>query len=471
MRHVLDRLLLHALLAAPLAAQATFTAGDLFLNSTGLIGPGGGYQGVLRIDPLSGVTEVMAVWNDQNAASMAVAYDPFRDRVLASGRIGDAEGLYALDALAGSQLILPGADGFSAAAPTGDGRVYVHPTEGLADRIQWIDASGTLHTLLDVGGAATFFLPSFEPYSDLIFDPATNSLLMATRSTGGAYCPVGGAQGKANFWRLPLTDLGDALREPPLCTTYDISDTGVEWTAGWSRGPGGSFLVGLDGHTTAERSMLIVDAPTMAVSEFCGYGSGLPKSLEGGTYSHLLGATLMVDGQNDALRSFGAGEFGDGTELAIDAGLTLFNGWNTRIAAITDVAPNTGLSVQGQSISLAAGGSATLQIDLGPAFGGDAYFVAGSLSGWAPPLILGSLAVPLVFDGYTSFTLNQPNSPVLPASFGLLDAAGRGGTAFVLAAGTDANLAGLTAWHAALALSPSLAPTFATNAVPVELLP
>lgn len=106
-------------------------------------------------------------------------------------------------------------------------------------------------------------------------------------------------------------------------------------------------------------------------------------------------------------------------------------------------------------VSVADGGAQTLALDFGPDRAGEPYLLLGSAAGTSFGPQLGSSTLPLTPDAYTSFTLDQPNSPPLTDSFGLLDAHGVAVATFVLPSGSSPGLAGLTLHHAGLALGGS----------------
>jgi hypothetical protein len=72
-----------------------------------------------------------------------------------------------------------------------------------------------------------------------------------------------------------------------------------------------------------------------------------------------------------------------------------------------------------------------MAIDAGPNNAGRPYLCLGSISGTSPGITLpGGELLPLNNDGYFQYTLNNPNSPILSGSFGVLDAQGRGTVTF-----------------------------------------
>lgn len=126
-------------------------------------------------------------------------------------------------------------------------------------------------------------------------------------------------------------------------------------------------------------------------------------------------------------------------------------------------------SVDVPSLSLASGGTASFSLDAGPANAGRLHLILGSLAGSQPGTPFGAVNVPLVLDGYTLYTINQPASPPLVGAFGALGPQGTGNASFTLPPATNPALAGLTAHHAYVLLLPQV--DFASNAVGFDLLP
>jgi len=106
-----------------------------------------------------------------------------------------------------------------------------------------------------------------------------------------------------------------------------------------------------------------------------------------------------------------------------------------------------------------------MALQIGPDHAGELYWVLGSATGTVPGLPVGGFNLPLNFDGYTQFTLLNPNTLIL-GSLGLLDGAGAGKATWSLPSFTPLNVVGLTLNHAFLVLAlPSLAPTFVSSAL------
>jgi|GEM_PF-6958115 len=123
--------------------------------------------------------------------------------------------------------------------------------------------------------------------------------------------------------------------------------------------------------------------------------------------------------------------------------------------------------------SIATGGRSAATLDLDPALAGLGYLLVGSVSGTAPGIPLGGgLALPLVQDAYTDFTLLGANSSFFPNSLGLLDAAGDGEAAVVVPPGVAPGLVGTVFHYAAIVFDPlGGAIVAASDAVDLTLVP
>lgn len=107
------------------------------------------------------------------------------------------------------------------------------------------------------------------------------------------------------------------------------------------------------------------------------------------------------------------------------------------------------------SLSVGAGGTYSMELDVGPGYAGDVYFVLGSFSGTTPGFPYAGFLIPLNPDPYFNLTLNRPNLAPLANTFGVLDGAGTGAAGLTIPAGQYPTLAGVTAHHAFGALNPA----------------
>ena len=122
-------------------------------------------------------------------------------------------------------------------------------------------------------------------------------------------------------------------------------------------------------------------------------------------------------------------------------------------------------------LSLTTGGVVHFTLDAGTQNSLSIYWIVGAAGTW-PRIDLGGLPLPLTVDAYFWFTLQNPNSALLPTSLGFLDAMGRGHSTLVLGANPMPNpeLVGVTFHHAFFAGTLSGQVTFVSNPMPVRLV-
>jgi hypothetical protein len=134
-----------------------------------------------------------------------------------------------------------------------------------------------------------------------------------------------------------------------------------------------------------------------------------------------------------------------------DSGTTkpfyLATGGRAELATDVELSPLVAVPKQ---LSLAAGGSQDMLLSAGPELAGELYLLLGSTSGSNPGTPVGDIVLPLNLDPYFTFTLGNFNSPLLPGSFGTLDADGRAWASLVLPPGLSPSLSGLGFHHAAV---------------------
>ena len=176
-----------------------------------------------------------------------------------------------------------------------------------------------------------------------------------------------------------------------------------------------------------------------------------------------------LDGTGRALAEF---DDGNGSALFVggnfrnvpDSGDSFLGKWGcSSTAPLTSDVP---------TISLSAGGTQVLTLDAGPACAGWFYLMLGTVTGTTPGIDFGNgLLLPLNYDPYFHITLFQPNIPSFGNFKGTLDASGRATVSLTVFAGLDPTLAGVTLHHAFLAAEVFGVSEFASNAVPVLLVP
>ena len=83
-------------------------------------------------------------------------------------------------------------------------------------------------------------------------------------------------------------------------------------------------------------------------------------------------------------------------------------------------------------VSAAPGFAHSMQLRGGATRAGQDYLLAFGVTGEAPGFLLDGVQVPMNFDAFTGLGLTILNTPILPNSAGVLDAAGNANTGFQL---------------------------------------
>ena len=122
-------------------------------------------------------------------------------------------------------------------------------------------------------------------------------------------------------------------------------------------------------------------------------------------------------------------------------------------------------------LRVASSGRQDWTVDAGVANAGRAYLVIGSLSGIAPGTPLGSITLPLNLDFYSVASISGANLLPFVNSLGALDGSGRAIGAFVTSPAVFGGLIGLTLDHACLLLPGPGSFDFASNPVPMRIVP
>ena len=128
------------------------------------------------------------------------------------------------------------------------------------------------------------------------------------------------------------------------------------------------------------------------------------------------------------------------------------------------------LTLDPGSLSLASGGSAGFELFAPTSVTGDSYILLGSASGTSPGVSSGGVHLALNPDGYFALTLPPFGDEPLTGSAGTFDLSGQATAAFLLPAGIDPALAGLTLHHAFVTYHSSDPTTLLGASNTVELL-
>lgn len=373
-----------ALSSAAAGRGVAFTPGDLFLYSPAVTGISSADGALVRIDPATGSASIFVDFLTTLGSQGAVAYDPYRERLLFCAAISGGDGvryLWAADGAGNTQNLGHSGKVFWALAPRGDGIVYLRDASFEVGRVWYLDANDQLLTLLDASGTQPFhFAPGTQPwFSAMTYHAGTNSLVVAGLSTTGVGCS-GGVNAGVVVRRATLSADGTRAIGPVLCAEYDVSPSG-EVPYGLSALPDGALLLVVDTNSNATESrMLRVDPWTMTITPYAANGMYVgAAATSGGTWSSALGKAVVLDSFNDVLRAYAPGESGAGA-LIVPSSPISSSGSSSEVATLIEVA-NTPCS---GSIALYGPGPGGLA--------GAGGFVP-SLTGGGCPLPGGSLAL------------------------------------------------------------------------------
>ncbi len=303
-------------LATASASAQGFTQGDLFLYTPAATGISSSDGGVFRIEPSTGTTTLIVDLDGVEQWSDAMAYDPFRDGLLFTGRIGGVlmpKLLWLSDAQGNTQSLGFSGESFRCLAPTGDGRVY-YRTDGPAGRVHFLDATNQKQQLMDAAGAQPFeFVPgqTFH-YTVMAYHAPTNSLFAAGRQNQPD-CSGGAATGVL-VRRATLSPDGTRVVGPVLCGEFEVSSSG-EQPVGLSVMDDGDLLLVVDTNSNAEEPRMVrIDPVSVSMSMFAANGGyAFPAATNAGTYSSVLGKAVILNSGGDDLRSYASGQTGAGT--------------------------------------------------------------------------------------------------------------------------------------------------------------
>ncbi len=294
-----------------------FVQGDLYLYTPLATGLSSGNGGVVRIDPATGATSLVAGPFGANIRRDQIAYDSFRDALLFSVTTSNhpvAPALYAMDA-AGVMVNLGFGDrAFYCLAPTGDGRVYVRQNPANpGGAVLYLDAGNQLRALFDASGVQPF---EFVPGSNLDFEQLTyhapSNALIAFARSGSPLCG-GGTSTSVVAYRAPLSADGARVVGPVTCETFEVSPS-AERPVGLSPLPGGDLLLVVDTSSNQlEPRMVRVDPFSLAMTPFASNQHVFAAATNAGCFSTRIGKAVVLDTGGDQLRAFAFGETGGGT--------------------------------------------------------------------------------------------------------------------------------------------------------------
>ncbi|MAG56516.1 MAG: hypothetical protein CMJ83_09520 [Planctomycetes bacterium] len=222
-----------------------FRSGDLYLHTVAWTGISSADGAIIRIDPLSGAKTLYKDLATSGPTRQAMAYDPWRDRLLFFGgfvpnqielfsgdAFGNVQSLGMVTASGGSRGLL---------TPRGDGIVYLRNPLNL-NVISYLDAADQIQVLQNAAGTGPwqFGLPGVQ-IQNLLYVPKTNSLL-ATRWSFSDPCP-GIPSNVTAIHRLDLSPDGSRV-VAESCFWHDSNPS--DWdgeTRGLAIGPNGDPIL------------------------------------------------------------------------------------------------------------------------------------------------------------------------------------------------------------------------------------
>ena len=305
-------------LVAPLAAQGGgFASTDVMLYSPAIQGISSTSGALVKVDLVAGTAAILVDLHATMGFQGAMAFDPWRQRVVFYGSTGPGSPLQlmATDA-AGTVDVLGLQSGLvSALAPTGDGRIYLKDSASAIAPLKYLDAAGSVKNLLGAVGTTPYLINGTASYDlrDMIYAASANALFVASLTV----CP-GGSTNRINVTKLPLSADGARVVGPESCAQFEVSASG-ETPVGWSHGPAGQLILVVDSNTNGiEPRILAVDPATLGISVFASPGNffGDP-AINAGTWCGSQNKVIVLETLTDVLRSYAAGSSGAGATLAI----------------------------------------------------------------------------------------------------------------------------------------------------------
>jgi len=299
-----------------------FNAGELFVYTGGIQSPGYNGYGILRVDPVTGASSVFVQTAGLYSFTGAMAFDPYRQRLVFSAPVGGpTQQIWLADGAGNLQDLSAGAYPLGiylhSIAPTNDGRIYCSFDSGNTPTpLLWYDAANNLRVLYDSDGVTPMKIDGGYYFTDgMIWDAGTNSLFIASRTPAPGF-----PQAAVNVRKLPLSADGSRVIGPVGNSTFEVSlaapqHSSGEKPVGWSYGPNGQLvLCVLTVDTPVMPRMLLVDPVTSAISVWGSNGSTLPMSAyantPGGAYTAALDQVVIVDYSNAVLRGYAQGSGG-----------------------------------------------------------------------------------------------------------------------------------------------------------------
>ena len=158
--------------------------------------------------------------------------------------------------------------------------------------------------------------------------------------------------------------------------------------------------------------------------------------------------------------------------LSICAAIAPFGTARDEIEDIDELITHSRLEIDGIAVSISERGTQTLRIDFGADNAGESYVVAGSQSGVFPGTMVGGVSVPLNFDKYSEFLLENSGAKMFTNFTGKLDDKGMATATITLPETLDANWISAVFFHSVVVFETKTGkPIEASNVTEIVLMP
>ena len=446
------------LLVTSVPAQRFFP-GDAFLVTNANPNQSQGGAAVLRISSTPRTLLTMRVLHSE------AIYDSYRDRIVfcaTSGGTTPAVAVWAMSATGAlTKLPIPVAPVTpKSLAATSRGDIYViYNTKLLV-----LDKANAVHVVKDATNTKGFAVPQAAGRQSLFYDRGENALL---------YCyPEAKSNNQLALTRIPLSTSGRHVAGALKTVRFAVDPANTGQPRGFSRGPREKLFLPVDGGAGRRPRLRLVDPRTMHVGVYASTGAYFGDgAVHAGCYVPQKDWGIMLDTLNNNIRAYKENSQNPGGQI-IASGVSP-GGSHSEFASLIVVArpdSNYGLSRDKGRLSVATGGLQKLTGKFGASRGGHLYLVVGSSTSWLPGITVSGRTLPIRPDAYTAFALAVGSTGPFSSFAGRTNAKGEMAAAFVLPPNAPKSLVGLSLYHAALAFDPVLAPSFATNAVPVTFV-
>jgi hypothetical protein len=149
----------------------------------------------------------------------------------------------------------------------------------------------------------------------MIYDAASNALLIASSSGAAQACSMG-VTNAVNIRKAPLSSDGSRVVGPVTCAQFVVDPLASNDPVGISHAPGGQILLVVDTNSNAQQPrMVLIDPATLSMSGFASNGHAFASATNAGTYSSARSEAVILDTGGNILRAFAQGASGGGATI------------------------------------------------------------------------------------------------------------------------------------------------------------